>query len=314
MNATSLLVRATTALLLMSTLAAAKIPSSYRELARDGLVSGFGLNSGDPAAMINRIPAIDRPQYVSVEDARLRDDDLCVGIEHEGVWHFVPLFILNSHEIVNHDDGPAIAYCPLAGLNVAIDNKTYISGLLRWDAFVLYDPDSESLILPFDQSSLDGEQHVPLQPLELLNWAGVQSKFPEARILSPDAHSGNRAAYGSYPRDRKLGIGHPKPGVRGRYDGRAEKTHPKEHVLIVGTPSHMLKAYPFSDLEEATACGAQTMTDSINGVEVLLSYDPELKHAQIASPEEAQIKARAFSYYFSLRQHLPDLPVYSYHR
>jgi len=290
----------------------AEVPSSYRELARDGLVSGFGLQSGDPASMINRIPAIDRPRYVGVDQARLRDDDLCVGVERQDVWHFAPLYILNSHEIVNHDDAPAIAYCPLAGLSVAIEGRTYISGLLRWDAFVLYDPDSDRLILPFDQRSLDGEQDVRLQPFELLTFAGIRQKFPDARILSPSSHGGSRSVYGSYPSDNQLGIGHPKPGVRGKYNRRNETVHPKEQVLIVGTATKMLKAYPFSSLEAAMDRSTGTVTDRIGDVEVVLSYDPQFQHAQVDSAANDALAARAFSYYFALRQHLPDLPVYSY--
>jgi hypothetical protein len=309
MKTTHALVRVTISILLYATLATAEMPSDYSELAGYGIVSGFGLRSGDPAAMINRIPAIDRPDYIAIDKAKLRNDDLCVGIQRQGVWHFAPLFILNSHEIVNHPDAPAIAYCPLAGLSVAIDGRTYISGLLRWDTFVLYDPDSDSLILPFDQKSLDGEQ-IRLQPLELLTFAGVRHKFPDARILSPSSHHGNRSQYGNYPRDRQLGIGHPKPGLRGEYDAHIETIHPKEQVLIVGTATQMMKAYPFSTLEEATDGGRRTLTDRIDDMEVILSYDPEFRHAQVTT-ETDTIRARAFSYYFALRQHLPDLPVYS---
>jgi hypothetical protein len=309
-NTTAALARATVPIFLLASLAAAEVPSSYRELARHGIVSGFGMFSGNPATTISRIPAIDRPDYIPVDEARLRDDDLCVGIERQGIWHFAPLFILNSHEIVNHHDAPAIAYCPLAGLSIAIDGRTYISGLLRWDAFVLYDPDTDSLILPFDQRSLDGERQIAFEPLELLTFAGVRHRFPDARILSPSSHHGNRSQYGDYPRNRQLGLGHPKPGLRGTYDARSETIHPKEQVLIVGTATKMMKAYPFSTLEEATDGGRKTMTDQIDGVEVVLSYDPEFRHAQVTAETDA-LQARAFSYYFALRQHLPDLPVYS---
>ncbi|MDA0338126.1 MAG: DUF3179 domain-containing (seleno)protein, partial [bacterium] len=306
-------------LLLRADLACARMPSSYRELARHGIVSGFGLRTGDPAAMINRIAAIDAPHYVDVDKVSLRNDglrndglrndDLCVGVQRQGVWHFAPLFVLTTHEIVNHDDAPALAYCPLAGLSVAIEGRTYISGLLRWDAFVLYDTASRALILPFDQRSLEGEQEVALQPLELLSFAGIRHKFPSAKILSPTSHPGNRATYGSYPSDARLGLGHAKPGVRSIYDPQTETVHPKEHVLIVGTATHMLKAYPFSALATATASGRTTLTDHVQGVDLVLSYDPEFRHARVEAAGDS-IKARAFSYYFALRQHLPDLPVY----
>jgi len=42
----------------------------------------------------------------------------------------------------------------------------------------------------------------------------------------------------------------------------------------------------------------------------VLSYDPEFRHAQVTA-ETGALQARAFSYYFALRQHLPELPVYS---
>ncbi len=42
----------------------------------------------------------------------------------------------------------------------------------------------------------------------------------------------------------------------------------------------------------------------------ILSYDPDARHAQVLAATDDEVKARAFSYYFALRQHLPDLPVY----
>ena len=324
----------TTALLLAALVAAGgEVPDSYRDLGDHGIVSGFGIDWGDPSAMINRIPAIDLPHYIPVAEAEtsfaLNREDLCVGIDRDGVMHFAPLFILNSHEIVNHADAPAIAYCPLAGLSVAIDGKTYISGLLRWDTFVLYDPEDESLILPFDQRSLDGKRHVPLHPLRLLTFAGVVAKFPDAQILSPELHRGDHGAYGSYATDGNLGIGHPKPGMRGEYDADEDPIHPKENVLIVGTANELKKAYPFSQLAAATANGAHSFTDTIDGIQIALSYDPKYKCADVETVDTGmpsgpaaqnmpaaqnkpamELRPRAFSYYFAMRQHLPDLPVY----
>lgn len=303
------------AILTVATLSEAQMPDSYHELAALGIVSGFGYHSGDPSAMINSIPAIDRPHYVSVSGASLRDDDLrdddlCAGIERQGVMHFAPLFILNSHEIVNHDDAPAIAYCPLAGLSVAIDGKAYISGLLRWDTFVLYREEDDALVLPFDQTSVGGDQHVPLHPLQQLTFAGIKVKYPEARVLSPRSHDGNRSAYGSYPTDRRLGIGHDKAGQRGRYDPGTESLHPKERVVLIGTAGRLMKAYPFSELAAATEDGAHTLTDEIDGRQVVLSYDPAYQHAQVQTSPSDSLQVRAFSFYFSLRQNLPDLPVF----
>ena len=310
----------------------AEVPGTYRDLEEHGIVSGFGLNWGDPAAMINRIPAIDQPRYIPVAEAEtsfsLRSDDLCVGIERDGVMHFAPLHVLNNHEIVNHPDAPAIAYCPLAGLSLAIEGRIYISGLLRWDTFVLYDPEEETLLLPFDQRSLDGERHVPLHPVRLLTFAGVVAKFPDALILSPEAHRGNRLSYGSYPSDGRLGIGHPKPGVRGEYDSDEESIHPKENVLIVGTAKKLKKAYPFSELEEATGNGEHSFVDTVDGTEIIISFNPEYQCADMEvvpaaqntpaaqnmpTAQAADLRPRAFSYYFAMRQHLPDLPVYQYH-
>ena len=109
-----------TALMLAAVAAGAEMPDSYDDLRTHGIVSGFGVNWGDPSAMINRIPAIDQPHYVPVAAAEtsfaLNGEDLCIGIERDGVMHFAPLYILNSHGIVNHADAPAIAYIRSAAL------------------------------------------------------------------------------------------------------------------------------------------------------------------------------------------------------
>ena len=52
------------------------------------------------------------------------------------------------------------------------------------------------------------------------------------------------------------------------------------------------------------------MLDHVDGADLLLSYDPAFRHAQVTAVGDT-IKARAFTYYFAMRQHLPDLPVYS---
>ncbi len=62
-------------------------------------------------------------------------------------WTFVPLSILNYNEIINNSGNRALCYCPLAGLAIALDEKTGVSGLLKYDAFLLYDETSDGVCI-----------------------------------------------------------------------------------------------------------------------------------------------------------------------
>ena len=53
------------------------------------------------------IPALDSPKFVTVAQADrvLRDSDLVLGVEFQGVAKAYPIRILNWHEIVNDQVG-----------------------------------------------------------------------------------------------------------------------------------------------------------------------------------------------------------------
>lgn len=64
---------------------------------------------GDPVVTLlppNAIPAIDRPRFRSAEEARfMRDDELVVGVVHNGIAKAYSLWHLDQHEIVNDEFG-----------------------------------------------------------------------------------------------------------------------------------------------------------------------------------------------------------------
>lgn len=55
--------------------------------------------SGDPPP--DGIPSIDRPRFVSAEDADLHPRDMVIGFDHGGEARAYPQLILVHHEIVN---------------------------------------------------------------------------------------------------------------------------------------------------------------------------------------------------------------------
>lgn len=53
------------------------------------------------------IRAIDRPKFVGADEARfMKDEELVVGVVHNGIAKAYSLWHLDSHEIVNDDFGP----------------------------------------------------------------------------------------------------------------------------------------------------------------------------------------------------------------
>jgi len=48
-----------------------------------------------------RIPAIDNPEYVSADEARIRDEAWVLGVVIEGQARAYSLNLLNHHEVVN---------------------------------------------------------------------------------------------------------------------------------------------------------------------------------------------------------------------
>ena len=102
------------------------------------------------------IPAIDEPQFVSVDeaDAWLQPQEPVILVEVEGDACAYPIQILMWHEIVNDTIGRVpvvVTYCPLCNTGIAFE-RTFdgqvldfgTTGRLRYSNLVMYDRQTQT--------------------------------------------------------------------------------------------------------------------------------------------------------------------------
>ncbi len=286
---------------------------SYENLRKDGIISGFGISRGNPLDLLNRIQPIASPDYVDIKPDLYENDLMCLGVKTKKGWQFVPLSILNYNEIINSDDNISLCYCPLAGLAISVNGKMGVSGLLKYDTFLLYDEDSGELILPYSQQTYKSNQHISLNPIHFLTYEGILKRFNHAKIINPKYYKNKSdSPYGNYGSNKQMGIGHEKPGLNADF-GQSEylRYHPKDRVLVIGHSGRFEKAYPIPELKNRLGESGGSFSDSINGREVTISYSPKYDWAYAKDKNGHNINL-AFSYIFSLYQHLPRIPIYTF--
>lgn len=281
---------------------------SYASLRKSGVVSGFGIRHGDPLGLKGRIPAIDHPIYVESKKGLYPEDLLCIGMQVEGEWRFSPLETLNSHEVINHQGKGALCFCPLAGLSIALDGDMIVSGLLRYDTFLLVANKTDELIVPFLQRTYRHNRAVRMRDIHMLEFSGIAEHFPGARILDPEAHSRTQP-YGAYPTDSNPGIGHPRPGLKWHYSRRQYGHHPKEFVLIAGRKGKIEKAYPLAELKKSVPKEGGSFGDEIDGEPVTVHFSPISRWGRVTNIKGASLNV-GYAYIFAFVQNLPNLPVY----
>ena len=281
---------------------------SYEMLAKGGIVSGFGFRRGDPLDPRGRIAAINSPSYVKPTEGLYPLDALCIGTQVDDRWVFSPVESLNSHEIINHQEKAALCWCPLAGLCISVEGDMTVSGLLRFDTFVLYENKSGELILPFLQRKYEKKDSVRLREIQLMNYRGVVEKFSTAGILNPKLHRRTRP-YGMYPTDDRVGLGHPRPGLTNIFSNAKYGYHPKEIVLIAGRSGIMEKAYPLVELKRKVQEPAGSFEDRIGTQKVTVQYSHFRHWANVVVPEGQSLNV-AYTYFFALVHNRPQIPIF----
>lgn len=156
------------------------------------------------------IPSIDRPRFVSADQARLDDDDIVIGLYHRGEARAYPQRILVWHEIVNDEVGGeslSITYCPLTATALGFrrgETELGVSGKLVNSNLVMYDRATGSEWPQILGAAIDG----PLagQGLEEVRvvwttWGQWRARYPESEVLSERTgyvRNYRRDPYGSY--------------------------------------------------------------------------------------------------------------------
>ena len=157
------------------------------------------------------IPSINDPKFDDIKDVNEAfDDQLVIGLEHEGIIHGYPIPIMDWHEIVNdklNDLHVAVTYCPLTGTAIGWNRKfgstvtTFgVSGLLYNTNLMPYDRRTLSIWSQQQLECVNGTRigQIPetysLIETSLSTW---KKSFPEARIMN--ANTGFDRVYSFYP-------------------------------------------------------------------------------------------------------------------
>jgi hypothetical protein len=281
---------------------------TYGTLAKEGIVSGFGIQRGDPLSPRGRIPAINAPSYVAPAVGLYPRELLCIGTQVNDGWVFSPVESLNSHEVVNHQGKAALCWCPLAGLCISVEGDMTVSGLLRYDTFVLFDNETGDLIIPFLQRKRGNTDSVRLREIQLVNYRGVLEKFPTAKILDPNVHKRSQP-YGSYPSDGRVGLGHARPGLTNAFSKADYGYHPKDIVLVAGRNGIIEKAYPLVELKRTVPRLGGSFKDRIGDEEVKVHYSHAHGWANVVDSKDRSLNV-AYAYFFAFVQNLPDVPIF----
>ena len=209
------------------------------------------------------IPAIDRPRYVPVAEARawLRDEEPVLVVEGGSVVRAYPYQVLIWHEIVNDDVAAlplAVTYCPLCNTALVfrrehggriLDFGT--TGRVRHSDLVMYDRQTESWWQQATGEAIVGElagERLEAYPARTASWREFRESHPQGEVLSRE--TGFDRPYGRNPYvgyDRRSGP--IAQFFRLRVD---ERLRPMERVVAIAHGGADV-AYPFARLSSERA-------------------------------------------------------------
>ncbi len=201
------------------------------------------------------IPAIDRPQFVSVVEARqwLHEREPVIALAVNGEARAYPLQILVWHEIVNDEVKGlpvTVTFCPLCYSAIAFDRRiegqtlTFgVTGLLRRSDMVMFDRATESWWQQFTGEAIVGDlTGTKLQqlPAQIIGFAQFAVAHPDGLVLSRE--TGFKREYGKNPYAGYDDTNSSPILYRGKTDHRLR---PMEKVVAVQI-DQLAKAYPYS--------------------------------------------------------------------
>lgn len=291
------------------------------EVLASNAINGFDLSSSlIPAAEILRggpprdgIPAIDKPVYMPVSETRyLKDTDLVLGLEHNGIARAYPIRILVWHEIVNtrfNGEPVVITFCPLCGTGLAFSAKMDgtpldfgVSGLLHNSDLLMYDRQTDSLWSQIPGQAVTGPMAgKALQRLAVVHlpWQEWRQRYPESQVLSSDTGANrdySRDPYDGYERTERLYF--PVSHSDERYS-------PKTWVL--GLESNGIsKVWPFPELAKTQG----KIIDTFAGKDITIHFDAKQETAA-AYDAQGKLLPAVRAYWFAWYGFYPDTQVYS---
>jgi hypothetical protein len=238
-------------------------------------VSYSEILSGGPPK--DGIPAIDNPQFVSVDDADewIAPVEPVILVEIDSEARAYPLQILTWHEIVNDTIGATpvmVSFCPLCNTAIVferrVDDRTLdfgATGRLRKSNLIMYDRQTESWWQQATGEAIAGEltgAQLSFLPASLISWADFKAAHPNGQVLSRE--TGYNRSYGRNPYAGYDDI-NSSPFL---YDGPETPgvLPPVARVLAVELGGETV-AYPYTALAEA-----QVVNDSVGGTNVAVFW------------------------------------------
>lgn len=259
------------------------------------------------------IPSIDKPKFVSVEEADkwIQDDELVLAIIYKGVKRVYPLQIMVWHEIVNDNiaqDPLLITYCPLCGSGIAYERKINgeevefgTSGKLYNSNLVMYDRKTDSYWTQIDGLAVVGEltgtKLIPVS-IDTVAWRDWKKANPDSQVLSQD--TGFERAYGKDP----YGSYYETSFLFFPVENRDDRVHPKTVVFGIKV-NGVFKAYKEDDLKEL-----KVIEDTVNEVKIKVERsDSGVVKITNTVTEEEIVKERDF--WFAWYAFHPDTQLYT---
>jgi len=223
------------------------------------------------------IPSIDRPRFVSIDeaDAWLHDREPVQVVEINGDARAYPTQILMWHEIVNDEVGGepvAVTYCPLCNTAIVFRRvlpeigpvQLGVSGNLYQSAMVMYDRATETWFWQVSGTGIVGEltgHRLEMLPSTLTSWEEFKLAHRDGIVLSRE--TGFDRVYGANPYH---GYDTGSPFLfRGEHDDRLSVM---ERVVTVEVGAEAV-AFPFSTLQKHSV-----MHRAIGEEEIVVFYRP----------------------------------------
>ena len=234
------------------------------------------LSGGPPK---DGIPAIDEPQFVSIEeaDAWLEPQEPVVLVQVEDDARAYPIQILMWHEIVNDTVGGVpvtVTFCPLCNTGVAFE-QTFegqvldfgTTGRLRFSNLVMYDRQTETWWQQATGEGIAGEftgRQLTFVPASMISWADFKATYPDGTVLSRE--TGYSRNYGRNPytgyddvnRSPFLYVGPETPGT----------LPPMARVVTVDLNGEAV-GYPYEVLQEV-----HVVNEGVGGVPIVVLWAP----------------------------------------
>jgi hypothetical protein len=275
----------------------------------NSIISEDKILSGGPSK--DGIPSINNPKFIDVKDVNyLKDDDIIIGLDHNGIQKAYPTRILVWHEIANDTIDTlkvAVTYCPLCGTAMVfdryIDDKLRsfgVSGLLYQSDVLMYDRETNSLWSQLAMKSVSGKavgSELKWLPSQHLTWKAWKTKYPNSKVLSLDTgynRNYNATPYGSYINSDDVMFPVPK-----NRDDLSNKTW-VVGVIIDG----VAKAYDVNKLPDK-----KEVKDKIGKTKIIIKYDKEKNHPSVTTEDKKEI-ASVLVYWFAWQAFYPDTELW----